>query len=382
LAKVLQSRLKQAATTPLNVTRQASKESIKPRPSPSPRSSVRSTGKSQSSTKLTLDPKQLRRSRTLPNHKSVVSLAEAKGRALPPIQSTSEHLCVPDGSRQVIPASQSGSDPAGSQSLSSSAADSRPPSSATRPGSSKTVSGIAYDKASLVAKPSFTAVSSACGASSRTPSPELLNSLEPLTPEFKRQKNKKSTMKVLGLGTPEVERWINAGKGLEEKSKDDDAEGKPKTVYFKDEVNQDEDSEEVEELMQRTRKLSRQISPRRPVPSASGSTVDPWMNLAVNSPAHSAISHPANTSAASGSPAANSTAHDLLKTIVQDVMFDFQRETKAEMMGLHLDLLRMGRSWKAELRSLMDEYVGDLREMRDENERLRKENERLKRSWQ
>ena len=52
------------------------------------------------------------------------------------------------------------------------------------------------------------------------------------------------------------------------------------------------------------------------------------------------------------------------------------------MMGLHLDLLRMGRSWKAELRALMEEYVGDLREMREENGSLRRENERLRRGWQ
>jgi hypothetical protein len=45
-------------------------------------------------------------------------------------------------------------------------------------------------------------------------------------------------------------------------------------------------------------------------------------------------------------------------------MYDFQRETKAEMMGLHLDLLRMGRGWKTEFRTLMDEYVGDLRNLK------------------
>ncbi|KAJ3512458.1 hypothetical protein NLJ89_g3507 [Agrocybe chaxingu] len=81
---------------------------------------------------------------------------------------------------------------------------------------------------------------------------------------------------------------------------------------------------------------------------------------------------------AAGQPT-NTSAHELLKTIVQDVMFDFQRETKAEMMGLHLDLLRMGRGWKNELRVLMDEYVGDLRELREENQRLRVDNERLRR---
>jgi protein NEDD1 len=391
--EVAQSRPKKTATSPLNVTRQRSKESLKPHPSPSPRASLRSTGKSQSSSKSTLEPKQLRRSRTLPSSKSV-ALREEK--APQPIHSASEHLCVPDGirPRRVTPsASHPGSDSAcGSTSALSSTAEqsqnlstaaSRTTSS-TCPESSKGPSGVACNRASMAAKPSCAVVSSAYGGSCRTPSPGLSESLAPLTPVFKQQKNNKSTgMRVLGLGTPEVERWINAGKGEDARVKDEEnnVKGKSKTVYFKDEGNQDEDAEEVEELMQRARKLSLQISPCRPVPSTSGSTVDSWAGLAANSPSLSAMSHPANASASSP-PAVASTAHDLLKTIVQDVMFDFQRETKAEMMGLHLDLLRMGRSWKTELRSLMDEYVGDLREMREENERLRKENERLKRGWQ
>ena len=191
-------------------------------------------------------------------------------------------------------------------------------------------------------------------------------------------------MNVLGLGTPEVERWIKAGESDNCKARKDDEnndKGRSKTVYFK-ERNEGEDAEEVENLLERARKLSLQISPRRLVPSAPSSSADSWAALEANSPAPSATSHHATTSAAPSSPVVSSTAHDLLKTILQDVMFDFQRETKAEMMGLHLDLLRMGRNWKAELRSLMDEYVGDLREMREENARLRKENERLKRGWQ
>ena len=70
-----------------------------------------------------------------------------------------------------------------------------------------------------------------------------------------------------------------------------------------------------------------------------------------------------------------------VRGIVRDVMFDYQMETRQEMMGLHLDLVKMGRSWKAELRSLMDEYVGDLSELREENKRLREENERLRRGY-
>jgi protein NEDD1 len=62
-------------------------------------------------------------------------------------------------------------------------------------------------------------------------------------------------------------------------------------------------------------------------------------------------------------------------------MYDFQSETKAELMGLHLDLVKMGRSWKQELRTLMEEYVGDLSDIREENRRLRAENDRLRRGY-
>ena len=178
-----------------------------------------------------------------------------------------------------------------------------------------------------------------------------------------QKKSKKKGMNVLGLGTPEVERWVQAGKGDERnKPKKRDVKGKGKTVGFQDELaeldqeNDDEDDKEND--------LSMQISPRRPAPGVSTSaSIDSW----------------AASPAIGPSPSAGSSAHELLKTIVQDVMYDFQRESKAEMMGLHLDLLRMGRGWKAELRTLMDEYVGDLRDLRDENQRLRLENERLRR---
>jgi protein NEDD1 len=60
-------------------------------------------------------------------------------------------------------------------------------------------------------------------------------------------------------------------------------------------------------------------------------------------------------------------------------MLDFRQETRAEMVGLHLDLVRMGRTWRRELGTTMQEYVGDLKELREENRKLRKENERLRR---
>ena len=48
-------------------------------------------------------------------------------------------------------------------------------------------------------------------------------------------------------------------------------------------------------------------------------------------------------------------------------MLDFRQETRAEMVGLHLDLVRMGRTWRRELSTTMQEYVGDLKELREEN---------------
>jgi protein NEDD1 len=62
-------------------------------------------------------------------------------------------------------------------------------------------------------------------------------------------------------------------------------------------------------------------------------------------------------------------------------MLDFRQETRAEMVGLHLDLVRMGGGWRKEMRAGMQEYVGDLKELREENRKLREENERLRRGY-
>ncbi|CAA7270979.1 unnamed protein product [Cyclocybe aegerita] len=218
-----------------------------------------------------------------------------------------------------------------------------------------------------------------------------------------KDKDKKRGMGVLGLGTPEVERWVQAGKAgasadlksnpSAKEAQRKESTSKGKSVGFKDAFTSD-DEEEREKVLERERErnLSLQISPRRPggLPpsgSDSGVSASSW-NAALSSALSSASSPaPSSTSAdhtdyvgaATTAPPTNTSAHELLKTIIEDVMFDFQRETKAEMMGLHLDLLRMGRGWKNELRVLMDEYVGDLRELREENQRLRVENERLRR---
>jgi len=43
--------------------------------------------------------------------------------------------------------------------------------------------------------------------------------------------------------------------------------------------------------------------------------------------------------------------------------------------------VRMGQGWRREMRTAMQEYAGDLKELREENRKLREENERLRRGY-
>lgn len=221
---------------------------------------------------------------------------------------------------------------------------------------------------------------------SRTPSPDLPDMrTDPVTPIPTRKKKK--AMAVLGLGTPEASAWIKAGVPAGRVSQRAGAKGKGrvKSVGFKEDFDDVDDHDNAmegddldfneDEVRECEKSLSLQISPRRPLPASSLS------QSRSHGHSHSWDASPMRsrqTTHAPGTPSAG-TAHELLRTIVKDVMYDYQRETRAEMMGLHLDLVRMGRGWKQELRTLMDEYVGDLNDLRDENRRLREENDRLRR---
>ncbi|KAG6817767.1 hypothetical protein H0H87_003175 [Tephrocybe sp. NHM501043] len=197
---------------------------------------------------------------------------------------------------------------------------------------------------------------------SRTPSPDLPDiNHDPITPIPTAKKS--GGFGVLGMGSPEVDRWLHAGRG--EDRAGTDRKGKGKTVGFKgdsDDGGEDSDHDESDRERERERSLSMQVSPRRPSMSWQASPV---------------YKSPSNISGGGG----GSSAHDLLRTIVKDVMYDFQRDTRSEMTGLHLDLVRMGRGWKRELREIMQEYAGGMEELREENRRLREENERLRRGY-
>ncbi|TFK54618.1 WD40 repeat-like protein [Heliocybe sulcata] len=236
----------------------------------------------------------------------------------------------------------------GQRGLSTSPSSSVPSSSSSRPLSS-------------------TSRSSASSMKLRTPSPELPSpEKEPTTPappaKAKTKGKRAQGVDVLGLGTPEVDAWVEAGKGKEKEKQGSGASlGRRARVNFLGEelpaakktdekdapYDSDQDDEEAGER-------SLVLSPARAPPPG---------NPAVSSPGH------------------GSSAQDLLRTIVQDVMYDFQRDTKAEMTGLHLDLVRMRRAWRREMQEGMVPYLEEMRELREENRRLREENDRLKRGF-
>ncbi|TRM58575.1 WD40-repeat-containing domain protein [Schizophyllum amplum] len=205
-------------------------------------------------------------------------------------------------------------------------------------------------------------LSQAYRAQSRTPSPELPDmGMDP-----------RAAIVDLGLGSP------NWAAPLDEEID----KGKGKAVGFKDDSDEEEEIEEISlehkrlaAAAERERNFSMQVSPARR--ATSGLAHSPWQP----SPLRRSMGPQPAPMPMPTSPGSSATAQDFLRNIVRDVMFDYQMETRQEMMGLHLDLVRMGRSWKTELRDLMDEYVGDLRDLRDENKRLREENEQLRRGY-
>ncbi|EIN07077.1 hypothetical protein PUNSTDRAFT_126939 [Punctularia strigosozonata HHB-11173 SS5] len=216
--------------------------------------------------------------------------------------------------------------------------------------------------------------SAVSSASTRTPSPDLPSpSDDPVTP-LPAGRAKKMSLGVLGLGSPPDP---DTEKGKERaKAEADGADGAVR-VGFADDSDEDGDADDGDDVVvvgaPPQRETSMQISPRPPRAS-----VPHW---AVPSPlrnSHGPNGLPIPSPSRPGLP---SGAQELLRSIVQDVMLDFRQETRAEMMGLHLDLVRMGRGWKSELREALGGVGEEMERLREENRVLREENERLKRGY-
>ncbi|KAF8507336.1 WD40-repeat-containing domain protein [Hysterangium stoloniferum] len=207
--------------------------------------------------------------------------------------------------------------------------------------------------------------------SSRTPTPEL-HSIEVEAPIWQ------PTIPInVDLPTPDVDRWLEAGRGP---TSAEAAGDKAKHVGWAISSNSDiqggfSDNENDED--ERT-------IPARPLPlSVAASTMTPIRRPNILPDSNSIqTSPPQSLQGEDRGPTGSVTQpQDLIRALVNDMIHDYQREMREDIQGLHLDLLRMGRNWKHELRSLMEEYIGDLKDMREENTRLRRENDRLRRGF-
>ncbi|KAG8792451.1 hypothetical protein FRC16_011412 [Serendipita sp. 398] len=74
-------------------------------------------------------------------------------------------------------------------------------------------------------------------------------------------------------------------------------------------------------------------------------------------------------------------AKEFIRDVVRDAMREREDEQRDELRALHLDVVKIGRLWKTELRTLMQEHLGDFKALQEENQRLRAENERLRRGY-
>ncbi|KAI6166831.1 hypothetical protein EDD17DRAFT_1541453, partial [Pisolithus thermaeus] len=162
---------------------------------------------------------------------------------------------------------------------------------------------------------------------------------------------------VLGLRSPEFDTWI--------KGKRKESDRKQDPFSCREELDKDGNSYVYPSTAHGSQEwadeLALQVSPRHPMA------------------AHSWTSPPRAQAQPATNSGVNATAEDFLRNIVRDVMYEFQCETKAEMMGIHLDLVRMGRGWRQELKEAIERWEGEAKQLREENERLKEENERLRR---
>lgn len=137
--------------------------------------------------------------------------------------------------------------------------------------------------------------------------------------------------------------------------------------------NHKDDNDEVPSASSRKGGTALQVTPARPGMQRYSSAWPP-----VPSPLRRGLEDMQN---AGGTSPSIGNVHSMLHQIMRDVMYDYQEDMRTELVGMHLDMVRMGRNWKKDMKGVMDTYAKDLRELREENKLLREENERLKRGY-
>lgn len=183
----------------------------------------------------------------------------------------------------------------------------------------------------------------------------------------------------LGKEKPESRRQV--GFTFHEDEEDNEMFDEQERSRIEEVLEEEADEAEVEKMFkmrrQQTQEPDMQVSPARPSLSArSRASATTW--AAVPSPLRRGLSSPAPPA---GSSSSSARAQNMLHSIMRDVMYEYQEDARTEMMGMHLDMIRMGRDWKKEMREAMDVYSKDIKELREENRLLREENERLRRGY-
>ena len=185
--------------------------------------------------------------------------------------------------------------------------------------------------------------------------------------------------------TNEIDGWTGSGvepsKADRRVDFDFDYENEGNDSKIEDIDSDDEDDDEKETEGEKSMEI--QLSPSRPSANTSVQLTplrrpSPPQN-AFHFNGHGNASSPYGPMPFPSTPGSAQKAQEFMRSLVSSAMFDFQQETRAELMGMHLDMLRMGREWKKELRDVLAEaYDDELKELREENKRLREENERLR----
>jgi protein NEDD1 len=137
--------------------------------------------------------------------------------------------------------------------------------------------------------------------------------------------------------------------------------------------NQQDNDNEVFSVSSPKKETTFQVTPARPGVQRHSAAWPP-----VPSPLRRGLEDAQHTG---GAPPPIANVHNMLQQIMRDVMYDYQEDMRTELVGMHLDMVRMGRHWKKDMKEVMDAYAKDLRELREENRLLREENERLKRGY-
>ncbi|KAK7043007.1 hypothetical protein VNI00_008745 [Paramarasmius palmivorus] len=280
--------------------------------------------------------------------------------------------------------------------------------------SSRTASGSTTTGADTARPRERTRTRTQSSRGTKTPSPDLPgidHEVGLVTPAAKLG-SKGLAMRALGLGTPGISLEKGKGKAKSvEFFEEEEAEGGAQLVAESDEEVEDliipEDPDQIMEdhRDEYANDLSMQISParRRGVQSNPSDYNNIFSTLPISPPRPSGLG-----SQPSHHP---QSPQNLLRTIVHSVLSDFHLQTHREMTNLHLDLVRMGRGWRKDVREVVREEMegvmegmmkdmredvireireaggsignswktsGDLMELREENKRLREENEKLR----